>query len=427
MEALFDTGANANYISYEALRHLYGNDTAKHIIHHPSLVTIANKSTVSGLGKVILNTEINGRRICFEAIVLADLPFNIVLGLNFCKAHDVQLNPKDNCVHFGEPPEQKIFLTQALTIKPYHEVAYVAQLRVNNCNILISKDRDFTENTGLYVANGIARVSNRGKCRFVLANLTAETVKVPIGTALPKYIFYKEDDWFIAEELTKKLHSMNGTASSSTPSKDPNADDKTSKINVDWTQLSTEERAVVEALLTKFADIFALDLKNPGVVSMVKHTIDTGRKPPIRSAPYRVSMKERERIQTLVNDMLTQKIVKPSVSPWASPVVLVSKKDGSIRFCVDYRKLNAITVKDSYPLPRIDAALAAFHGSYFFSVVDMYSGYWQIPMSDEDRQKTAFVTSQGLFEFNVMPFGLTNAPATFQRFMDAVLAGIGNS
>ena len=112
------------------------------------------------------------------------------------------------------------------------------------------------------------------------------------------------------------------------------------------------------------------------------------------------------------------------MSPFASPVILVPKKDGSIRFCVDYRKLNAITVRDVYPLPRIDDSWTVLNTGKVFTSLDLSSGYWQIPMAPEDKHKTAFVTDRGLFEFNVMPFGLTNAPATFQRFMDAVLAGL---
>ena len=135
----------------------------------------------------------------------------------------------------------------------------------------------------------------------------------------------------------------------------------------------------------------------------------------------RIPPDRRREVQKLLDEMLTSKVIEHSKSPWASPIVLVRKKDNSLRFCVDYRKLNTVTHKDAYPLPRIDDTLA---GSKWFSALDLLSGYWQVEVAEGDRQKTAFCTMEGLFEFRVMPFGLCNAPATFQRLMDLVLAGL---
>ena len=117
-------------------------------------------------------------------------------------------------------------------------------------------------------------------------------------------------------------------------------------------------------------------------------------------------------------------IVQLSTSPWASPVVLVPKKDGSQRFRVDFRKLNSVTKKDVYPLPRVNDVLDTLGNAKYFTTLDLASGYWQVPLDNDARPKMAFTTHQGLFEFVRMPFGLCNTLATFQRAMQAVLAGL---
>ena len=156
---------------------------------------------------------------------------------------------------------------------------------------------------------------------------------------------------------------------------------------------------------------------------LVEHSINTGDHLPIKQLPRRIPHFLRAKVSQHVEEMLEQNVITPSHSPWASPVVLVAKKDGSTRFCVDYRKLNAITKMDVHPLPRIDDSLDQLAGSCYFSTLDLASGYWQVGMSEESREKTAFVTWNGLYEFNVMPFGLCNAPVTFQRLMERVLSG----
>ena len=122
--------------------------------------------------------------------------------------------------------------------------------------------------------------------------------------------------------------------------------------------------------------------------------------------------------------MLEKGVIQPSTSPWAAPIVLVTKKDGTTRFCVDYRALNCASVKDAYPLPRIDDSLDALNGGRYFCTMDLMSGFWQIKMNPKDQEKTAFSTSIGLYEFKAMPFGLVNAPATFERLMETVLRGL---
>lgn len=138
--------------------------------------------------------------------------------------------------------------------------------------------------------------------------------------------------------------------------------------------------------------------------------------------PRRVPLHCKDEFDCELNSMLKRNIVEPSTSPWGAGVVIVIKKDGKLRFCVDNRGLNSVTRQDAYPLPRVDDSLDALGGAAWFSTVDLMSGYWQVEVHPDDRPKTVFVTRRELFQFNVLPFGLCNAPATFERVMESVLA-----
>ena len=188
--------------------------------------------------------------------------------------------------------------------------------------------------------------------------------------------------------------------------------------------LSPLQQQQLNELLSEFSDVFRRGEDDLGSTPLLEHAIET-HGPPLRQPYRRQNPAVRWEEMTQVQQMLSSNVISPSNSPWASPVVMVRKKDGSLRFCVDFCQLNAATVKNAHPLPRIDDLLDALHGAKWFSILDLKSGYWQVPITEQDKAKTAFRTSSGqLFEFNQVPFGLCNAPATFSRLMDSVLAGL---
>lgn len=185
--------------------------------------------------------------------------------------------------------------------------------------------------------------------------------------------------------------------------------------------LTKVERECLEKLIFEQKDIFD-DINVP--ISHVEHHIKTGAHEPISNHPYRLSPKMKILLKHEIDNMLQKGIIDEIESPWAFPVVLIPKKDGTVRLCVDYRRLNAITTTDTYPLPRIDDLLHSAKTTPFMSTLDLRSVYWQIKIAEEDKIKTAFTTPFGIFVFNRMPFGLKNAPATFQRLIDKFRTGL---
>lgn len=170
--------------------------------------------------------------------------------------------------------------------------------------------------------------------------------------------------------------------------------------------------------------MFAQHEEDFGRTGAVQHQIPTGSAPPSREQYRPVPPSLYPELRSLLKGMLETGVVRESSSPWAAPIVLVKKKDGSWCFCVDYWRLNSITHKDAYPLPRIEDSLTCLQKAAWYSTLDLADGYWQVEVDPKDREKTAFTTPMELYEFDRMPFGLFNALSTFQRLMQRCLGGM---
>ena len=190
-------------------------------------------------------------------------------------------------------------------------------------------------------------------------------------------------------------------------------------VDLSDTNCTPQQKAMLESFLIKNRDMFLHDDHDLGLSNKVKHKINLKDDVPVTSNFRRIPPSQYAEVKEHIQMLMDKKIVQKSASSYASPVVIVRKKDGSIRLCVDYRRLNAKTITDAYPLPRIDDSLDALGGAKLFSTMDLASGYYQVAMEEKDQEKTAFITPFGLFEYLRMPMGLTNAPATFQRLMQS--------
>jgi len=187
--------------------------------------------------------------------------------------------------------------------------------------------------------------------------------------------------------------------------------------------LSVKNQAVIDKLqvVCEFPEVFPDEIHDVPPEREVEFSIDLnpGTKP-VSMLPYRMSASELAELKKRLEDLLDKKFLRPSISPWGAPLLLVKKKDGSMRLCIDYRQLNKVTIKNRYPLPRINDLMDQLVGAHVFSKIDLRSGYHQIKVKDEDMQKMAFRTRYGHYEYTVMPFGVTNAPGVFMEYMNRI-------
>jgi hypothetical protein len=350
-----------------------------------------------------------------------------IIGNDFIQKFNLQIDGGRQRVYFKDPvtktsffpvynteQEEEVYTllaTERLKIPPFH----VSGIQVRPDKEFLKMKNGISEfevNSIQWtpcVANGI--VQPEEVMNVQVANLTKTMIIIHPNQKLATISRLNRNQVDVLNQLeTKPIQTLSPTAPPEI------------EFDLTNTTLTQQQEDAIRKLIHSFSDIFR---KQNGRTNMLRHRIELipGSKP-YNSPPYRYAPVKRQVIEQNIEEMKEEGIIEPSKSPWASPVVLAPKKDGSMRFCVDYRKLNTMTTRDAYPIPRIDDTLDSLQEAKFVSTLDLRSGYWQVEMDKESRQKTAFITHKGLYEFNVMPYGLTNAPATFQRLMDIVLAGL---
>ncbi|XP_067655940.1 uncharacterized protein [Haliotis asinina] len=277
---------------------------------------------------------------------------------------------------------------------------------VNNVYEATGTDSGYLGNEpGLLVSNSIVKLNKDRYVPMMIVNTTNRTYRLKRGCILGKLSDVPSTNLVTIPRGLKK--------------------EEPSEIEIEDVNAPDDLRQPIQAIISDNKDLFAKSDLDLGHTETVTMRIDTGNHAPIKQRPYRVPLNKRQVVDKAVDDMLEAKIIRHSRSPWSFPIVVVDKKDGSKRFCVDFRALNKVTRPISTPLPLIDDILTQLGHSTCFTTLDLKSGYWQIGMDPQDQEKTAFACHRGLFEFSVMPFGLCNAPSIFMELMNKVLEGMG--
>ncbi|XP_073405607.1 uncharacterized protein [Dendrobates tinctorius] len=262
-------------------------------------------------------------------------------------------------------------------------------------------------------ARGVLDVK-KGRVPVCLLNCGEEEATIPRYATVAKLLTVNNNSLQAAEPL---VSSDQGEDSG--PVKQ--LEEWCQQLQVGTDSTPSYQRNGVYRVTQEYERVFSKHPLDYGQAKGVQHHIPMGNHPPIKERYRPIPPTQYLCPKSMMREMKEAGVIRDSCSPWAAPIVFVKKKDGTMRMCVDYRKINSITHKDTYPLPRIEESLAALKTANYFSTLDLTSGYWQVPVAEADNEKTAFTTPMGLCEFNYMPFGLCTAPGTFQQLMECCL------
>ncbi|XP_045539290.1 uncharacterized protein LOC123722212 [Papilio machaon] len=363
-------------------------------------------NVVKPLGLIHTTVEVQNIKENVDIYVVEDyvLGHPVLLGHSFTEKPNIMIT---------KTPDEIIFRKVQSSDKVHLVSRHAQRIPVNALRAVSVHCESLNEGT-IIVAGSIR--GPQGKEYYLLPgeySVTNNTCAVLIQNVSGSDIIVEHDS--LITRATKVQTTVNACAVTISTT---NVDD-TIVCNPNFT---SEERLNLQTLLSEYKECFSSGLDDLGFTNATEMTIDLDDDEPVVYRPYRLSHAERSQVQNMVQEMIDNNIVRESSSPYASPIVLVKKKTGEKRLCVDYRALNRKTKKDHYPLPRIEDQLDLLSGNKLFTSLDLASGYYQIPIDEKSRLKTAFVTPDGQFEYNRMPFGLVNAPAVFQRTMNKILA-----
>ena len=416
-DCLVDSGATLSLLSSKVWSTIKGTVSLEKFDQE---IVSASGNVLDTKGKANVCFVINGVK-CVMDVVIAEMDIDAILGLDFMSMHDVIVDVVGMTMHIkgtvcplvkiGKIGCYQVIVKERVHVPSRSEVILEGQMvdwdpSDDNIGIIETSDKFLNSNRGV-VARTLVKANGKIPIRY--ANFSNEDQILYPGTNIAE---------FCPAQVLRAVQEVKTKPPRNLPKHLTELYERASE------GMSSTQKKQIANLLGKYGDIFSKDEHDLGRTGIIKHKISVDNTRPIKQAMRRVPVHMQDEVDRQLDLMLEHDIIQPSTSPWASAIVLVKKKDGSRRFCIDYRRLNDVTVKDAYPLPRIDESLDQLAGAKWFSCLDLSAGYWQVEVDPDDRQKTAFITRRGLYEFNVMPFGLCNAPATFERLMELVLSGL---
>ncbi len=336
-----------------------------------------------------------------------------------------------------EKPElAEVKSTKSITIPPEGRFVIHGHTRISSCMRLTAMTEEFHHKAlpgGLRLSPTVFHLESGKSSHRVpieISNFSSRTITIP-----PKMTLCSLQQVQVTDQKSYLESSSKGDAgprvnahTSDTPvgQEDVSDTDFLSKFNPSYKDsLTSSQVQTLEQLLIKWKEAFSLHEFDLGCTKLTKHSIKLVSNIPFKERPRKIPPAMVDEVRAHLKEMLDLGVIENSNSPYSSNVVLVRKPDGSLRFCLDLRKLNSMTIRDAFPLPRIEDTLEALEGSCWFSVLDLRSGFWQVELEEQDKCKTAFsVGNLGFFQSTRMCFGLTNAPATFQRLMESCMGDL---
>ena len=413
---LIDTGAEISVISQHlasrAVGHKVPSQYTPHTVDGSDLGTAFDLLTTCRVGKTAVKEHrfTVVQKSTYEAIIEMDLfpSLDVKLSLNGEVCYDCKNDNLSTLPHkaIHTPKICRIYASTNITVpaRSMHIGAGVIQERVpvGQLGIVESLYDQGSERFGVGCGRVLDTVRNNRKILMHLTNPKDKVIKITKGTCVGT---------FSTTVNNASLINSISMPREGTQGKDQLQQDKAVKIDQmarnlsNSAEISDSAKHRLYKVIKTNADVFSVD-GELGATDVVEHVIPTGVSAPRAQPARRMPFHKLQEVDKFVQDGLANNVIRPSRSPWASPLVLIKKADGSTRFCVDVRKLNEVTVGDCFSIPRIDDSLRALHGAKIFTTLDLTKGYWQVPVKESDREKTAFSCHRGLYEFNTMPFGL---------------------